>query len=138
MDKKERLRSKKLRVTDFRIAVLEVFERHKAAITHAQIEAELVNFDRITLYRTLKSFREKGIIHEIVLNNNTKKLALSLHEAHSEDIPRQDREHIHFLCSVCDELYCVSPNQFPRVQLEGFAVHQLQIQAYGVCKRCAS
>src|SRR5690554_3310720 len=59
------LRDKNLRVTPFRKEVLEIFLENEHAISIQDIEEALVEFDRITLYRTIKSFTNKGVIHEI-------------------------------------------------------------------------
>ena len=69
---KNLLLSKKLRITDFRLAILDIFNRYENSISTEQIENELGKFDRITLYRTLKIFKENGIIHEITMPGNIK------------------------------------------------------------------
>jgi Fe2+ or Zn2+ uptake regulation protein len=42
----------------------------------SEIENQFENADRITIYRTLKTFEEKGIVHSIQENNTTKISAL--------------------------------------------------------------
>src|SRR5690554_7985054 len=49
------LRDKNLRVTPFRKEVLEIFLENEHAISIQDIEEALVEFDRITLYRTIRS-----------------------------------------------------------------------------------
>ena len=63
---------KSIRVTDFRLKVLEQFEKNANAISIKKIEEGLVKFDRITLYRTLKTFIDKGLVHEVQLPNEEK------------------------------------------------------------------
>ena len=70
------LKGKRLRLTSFRKEVLQVFMDNDKAIAVSDIEDALNDFDRITLYRTIKSFIEKGLIHEIVMPGDVKKLAL--------------------------------------------------------------
>lgn len=130
---KSLLKAKKLRVTDFRLSVLEVFQAHANAISMEQIEESLVEFDRITLYRTLKSFKEKGLIHEIILPNNTRRLALCSETCEEDD---HHHEHVHFQCEECNEIYCVDIPNFPNLGLKGFSVHRLEIQAFGRCSNC--
>lgn len=127
------LKSKKLRVTDFRLAVLGVFERHKNAISVDQIEAELDSFDRITLYRTLKSFKEKGLIHEITMPGDIKKLALCADQCSDS---HHSHNHIHFHCNNCNETYCLDVDNFPQIGLNNFTVNQIEIQARGLCDNC--
>ena len=57
------LLSKKIRITDFRISILNIFNKQSTALSIEEIETELGQFDRITLYRTIKLFKEKGILH---------------------------------------------------------------------------
>lgn len=130
---KSLLKAKKLRVTDFRLAVLAIFERHKNAVSVDQIEQELKEFDRITLYRTLKSFKEKGVIHEITMPGNIKKLALCADTCSHED---HSHEHIHFHCNQCNEVFCLEIDNFPKIGIKGFSINQLEVQASGVCGNC--
>ena len=116
---KSLLKAKKLRVTDFRLNVLEVFQAHTNAISVEQIEESLGEFDRITLYRSLKSFKEKGLIHEIILPNNTRRLALCSDACEEHE---HHHEHVHFQCEKCNEIFCVDIPNFPNLGLKGFLV----------------
>ena len=55
------LKNKNLRLTPFRKEVLEVFTSSPNAISIGDIEDNLKQFDRITLYRTIKSFIENNL-----------------------------------------------------------------------------
>ncbi|UKN03678.1 transcriptional repressor [Paracrocinitomix mangrovi] len=127
------LKSKKLRVTDFRLAVLKVFMDSKAAISLSQIEKALGDFDRITLYRTLKSFKAKGLIHEISLGEE-KKLALCEEDCHEK---AHHHEHVHFQCNNCHEVYCVDVPKIPDISLKGFKVDRVEMQVFGICSSCS-
>lgn len=132
---KNLLQAKKIRVTDFRLAVLEAFEKNENAISIEVIEASLKNFDRITLYRTLKIFKEKGIIHEITMPGNIKKMALCKDECTNHD---HFHDHVHFHCNSCNETYCLEVDNFPSVDLKGFKINHLEVQASGVCQTCST
>ncbi len=129
------LRKKGLRVTPFRVSVLEVFSRFKNAIDTAQIENELDNFDRITLYRTLKTFIESGLIHEIVMPGDIKKLALCKEECYHHE-HEHNHQHLHFRCNECDEVFCLELKEFPSVKFPKFKIDRLEIQGTGVCGNC--
>ena len=135
MNKEKLLKSKKLRVTDFRLAVLSLFGKFDNAIGIGQIEEELGEFDRITLYRTIKAFKEKGLIHDITLPGDIKKMALCEDDCDSE---HHQHQHIHFLCDSCSEVFCVHIEQFPSIGIKGFKVDTIDIQASGICVQCAS
>lgn len=127
------LKSKGVRRTDFRIQVLELFQRTDAAIDLDSIERGLETFDRITLYRTLKTFMEKGLIHEINLGN-VKKFAICDHEC--GDHHEHHHEHVHFHCRVCSEIYCVEVHELPPLDLPHYLIEEMEIQLKGVCEKC--
>ncbi|MFK8037129.1 MAG: Fur family transcriptional regulator [Crocinitomicaceae bacterium] len=129
-------KEKGLRVTQFRKTVYGIFEKNQTAISVGFIENELQNFDRITLYRTLRIFKEKGVIHEITFPNKEKRLALCPQEcSHKNEIHNHD--HIHFHCNDCKEVYCVDIPNFPKLSLSKYKVDKIEIQAIGKCEKCA-
>lgn len=128
------LESKKISITDFRISVLEIFEKYSNALAMDQIESELGEFDRITLYRTIKLFKKHGIIHEITIAGNPVKFALCNQSCEEGD---HQHNHIHFRCNKCEEVYCVDIEKIPQIGLKGFQIHDVEIQASGICNKCA-
>ena len=65
------LRRKHLSITDSRKKILGLFLNHKDALAHADIERKAgEKFDRVTVYRTLQTFVEKGIVHTIPTADN--------------------------------------------------------------------
>lgn len=132
---KNLLSAKNLSVTQLRLRVLEVFGNHDSAISIEQIENELEKFDRVSLYRTLKTFREKGIIHDIMLSDGEKKMALCPDKCKEES---HEHNHIHFLCKLCKAVFCVDIETPPTLGLNGFMVDTIDIQASGFCKNCNS
>jgi len=132
---KKLLQAKKLRITPFRVAVLSVFKKHKNAIDMAQIEKGLSEFDRITLYRTIKTFIESGLIHEIVMPGDIKKMALCKEECHVHD-HEHNHQHLHFRCECCEEVFCLELKEFPKIKYPTFKINQLEIQGSGLCRAC--
>jgi Fur family ferric uptake transcriptional regulator len=131
----EILKNKQLRITPFRKEVLSIFLNNEHAISAQDIEETLGEHDRITLYRTIKSFIKNGVIHEIVMPGDIKKMALcDLVCDHDEGL--HEHNHIHFQCSKCQEVFCVEVNEFPDIRLPGFKIEELEIQAKGICKNC--
>ncbi len=129
------LRQKKLRVTPFRTEVLSIFLNNDHAISAQNIEEELGEHDRITLYRTLKSFVKNGVIHEIVMPGDVKKMALCDPVCDHDD-GLHEHNHIHFQCKKCEEVFCADVDKLPKVELPGFSVEEVEIQAKGICKNC--
>ena len=130
------LKSKKLRLTPFRKEVLEVFINEPNAIDWADIEIGLKQFDRITLYRTIKSFIENGLIHEIVMPGDIKKLALCPDECSSVNHVHTG-QHIHFRCKICENIFCLDLHEFPEINIPKFKVDSIEIQGTGICNICS-
>ena len=55
-----------LRLTQVRKEVLSVFLKKEQALSQSDIEENVGQIDRITLYRTLRSFEDNGLIHRAI------------------------------------------------------------------------
>jgi Fur family ferric uptake transcriptional regulator len=130
---KNLLKLKNLNETPFRKEVLSIFEKFPQAISIHDIEAELSSFNRVTLYRTMKAFVDKGIVHEIVLAGDETKYAICKDTCSSQE---HNHQHVHFKCTKCESVLCVEVAEFPKVNLPAYQIDQLEIQASGVCKKC--
>jgi Fur family transcriptional regulator, ferric uptake regulator len=128
------LRRKRLSATDSRKKILSLFLSTKDALSHNDIEKKAgEKFDRVTVYRTLQSFVEKGIIHAIPSTEEAVHYALckDCHEGHHED------QHLHFVCTQCHETICLENSTFPQVTLpEGYIAERVQVVVNGVCRKC--
>ena len=127
------LKSKKISETPFRKEVLAIFDRHNNAIPLSVVEKELKEFNRITLYRTIKVFLEKGIIHEITINGAVSNYAICQDECNTV---AHQHQHIHFKCTNCNIVFCVEVDKFPSINLPKYKIDQLEIQATGLCQTC--
>ena len=130
---KDVLKSKGISITPFRIAVLEVFYKYNNAISLSVLSKELKESNRITLYRTLKIYKEKGIIHEIAMGSDEVRYAICSGCA----TQNHQHQHVHFKCDSCDIVYCLEIETFPVIKAEGFMFNELEIQSTGVCKECS-
>lgn len=133
--KEKILKEKRLRITPFRKEVLQIFIENEHAISAQDIEKSLGEHDRITLYRTIKSFINKGVIHEIVMPGDVKKMALC-DPICSHDDGLHEHNHIHFQCKKCEEIYCVEVEKLPNIKLPHFEIDEIEVQARGTCKVC--
>jgi len=127
------LKNKKISKTPFRKEVLAIFNKYNNAIPLSVVEKELKAFNRITLYRTIKVFLEKGIIHEITINGEVSNYAICKEEC---DTLGHHHQHIHFKCSACGIIFCVEVDKFPTIILPKYKINQLEIQAIGLCQNC--
>jgi Fur family ferric uptake transcriptional regulator len=113
------LKKSQLSVTGSRKSILELFLHSKGALAHADIEKQTgEKFDRVTVYRTLQSFMEKGIIHTIPTADNSIRYALckdDCSQGHHHD------NHVHFICNECNKTICLETVTVPEVKLpKGF------------------
>ena len=131
----EILRRKHLSATDSRRKILSLFLSGNDALAHGDIEKKAgEKFDRVTVYRTLQAFVEKGILHTIPTPDNSIRYALckDCTEGHHHD------DHIHFLCDDCGTTYCLDTN-VPSVQLpQGFVVKRTDVVVSGRCGKCSN
>ena len=89
-----------LRQTDARAEVLDVFFADSYALAHADIETRLADkFDRVTVYRTLKTFLEKGILHKVLDDEGSTKYALCKQQCH-QTAHAHHHDHVHFKCVI--------------------------------------
>lgn len=128
------LRRKHLSVTDSRKKILSLFLNTTDALAHGDIEKKAEEkFDRVTVYRTLQTFVEKGIIHTIPTADNSIRYALckECEEGHHHD------EHVHFNCTNCGRTICLDDVVSPKIELpEGYTAQEVQVVINGVCKDC--
>ena len=124
-----------LSVTESRKKILELFLDSEGALAHADIEKNTdVAFDRVTVYRTLQTFVDKGIIHQIPTTDNSILYALckqNCQEGHHHD------NHVHFICNNCDKTFCLDDVTVPDVKLpRGFTPEHAAMVVTGVCMDC--
>ncbi len=132
---KNLLKSKNIRETAFRLKVLEILLAEKKPLTVEEIEKQLGKFDRITLYRTIKTFEDKGVIHEIVIAGQPKRIALCTSTC-SEGEHHHHLEHIHFFCESCNETYCIEEVEIPKINIPNHEINSFDFQMKGVCEVC--
>lgn len=129
------LKKNNLSVTESRKKILDLFLKSNGALAHADIEKQTGEmFDRVTVYRTLQTFTDKGIIHLIPTTDNSIKYALckdSCEEGHHHD------NHVHFICSNCHKTICLDDVTVPSVKLpKGFTPENAAMVVNGICGDC--
>lgn len=129
------LKQNKLSVTANRKKILQLFFENNGALAHGDIEKKTgEQIDRVTVYRTLQSFVEKGIIHTIPTSDNSIKYALckdECAEGHHHD------HHIHLVCNICNNTLCLDDVVTPEIKLpQGYIMLQADVVVKGICKNC--
>jgi Fur family transcriptional regulator, ferric uptake regulator len=132
----EILKENNLRVTSCRRDVLATFIGKKVALSHGDLEEALKeNFDRVTIYRTLKTFLDNDLIHKVLDDSGTTKYALC---SHDHDEPHHDHEHVHFKCEICGDTSCIQELNLPKITLpEGYIGKETSLLILGICKKCS-
>ncbi len=131
----EILKRNSLKVTQPRLKVLEIISRKESAISQPELEKLLgKDIDRVTLYRVLASFEEKGIIHKIFDLHGTATYAMCSTNCSEHD---HHDQHVHFICRVCNSVYCLEDMILPKVSIPaGFSLEAIAVNALGVCNHC--
>lgn len=124
-----------VRPTAMRILIYNFMTKRKVAMALSDIENEFAKAERTTLYRTLKTFEEKGIVHHIEDGTGISKYALCESGCNCEvDLDL----HVHFHCHSCDETVCLTDHKIPQIDLpEGYLAKNVNLAVTGVCEKCS-
>ncbi|MEY2793863.1 MAG: hypothetical protein RJA76_1855 [Bacteroidota bacterium] len=135
---KEKLEQFQLRNTPCREEVLRVLESKSFAQSQGDIETILISqFDRVTIYRTLKSFLKSGIIHKVLDDEGGVKYALCKELCHHSDGTHHQHDHVHFKCNQCGQTTCLEDVYIPKISLpSGYKKLESNLLIQGVCREC--
>ncbi len=116
--------------TAIRTKLLEILYIAEEALSSKEIESKLDDdVDRVTLYRTIKLFEEKKIIHKIVIDDQVTKYKLINSQ--------KGKEHPHFHCTECDKVLCLPDTPLPSCKLpDGFSIQAQSTIVEGTCQNC--
>jgi Fur family transcriptional regulator, ferric uptake regulator len=128
------LRQYQLRSTPTRQDILHLFLNKGYALSHSDIEKEVnSSSDRVTVYRTLKTFLDRGLIHKVLDDEGGLKYALC-NDACST--ARHRHEHVHFKCTKCGQTSCLDV-EIPTVRLpKGYKAREVNLLIQGICDDC--
>ena len=134
MNAEQKLNEKHIPPTAMRILVLNSLLKQSSAISLTDMEKKLEPADRITIYRTLKTFEGKGLVHTIDDGSGFPKYALCLDDCN----PQQHHDlHVHFNCAICKETFCLPDTKIPEVLLpDNFTSTEMNLVVKGICGKC--
>jgi Fur family transcriptional regulator, ferric uptake regulator len=129
------LKKHHLRHTKSRVKILEVFSTTNKALSQQDIENKIGSYcDRATIYRTINSFVEKGVLHKIIDEGMLTKYALC-EEACSHN--EHNHNHAHFKCGVCNETSCLHEIKIQFSELpKGYSYEESNLLIKGLCPNC--
>jgi len=127
------LEKKNIKPTAMRLLVLKVLTEQKTAISLPELEDKFANAEKSTLYRTLKTFEDKKLIHSIDDGSGAIRYAVchDTCECNPEDL------HLHFFCTSCKQTFCLTEIPIPTINLpHGFSLENVNMVIKGVCANC--
>lgn len=128
------LQNKGVRPTAMRTLVYKCLKKKEVATSLTDIENTFMKVERTTLYRTLRTFEEKGVVHQIEDGTGVQKYALCEPDCNCE--LEQDL-HLHFHCNTCNETVCLTEHKIPHIGLpEGFVAEDANLVLKGICDKC--
>lgn len=130
----QKLAAKKINPTAMRVLVLELLLKKNSAISLSEIEKSLETADRTTIYRTLKTFGQNGLIHSIEDGTGTPKYALCVEDCTTHE---HHDMHVHFYCNNCKDTFCLPDHRIPDISLPaGFLPSEMNLIVKGICEKC--
>ncbi|NPA45272.1 MAG: transcriptional repressor [Chlorobi bacterium] len=128
------LENKKVKPTAVRELVLDVFLNTYYAISLSDIENVLSWSDKVTIYRTLKTFEKSGIIHQINDGSSALKYALC---SDSCELKNHVDIHPHFHCEKCGKTICLEKQEINITNLPNdIIVKDYSLILNGLCSEC--
>lgn len=118
----------KLSKTEGRINILNIFLNSIVGLSEKDIQEKLNNkIDRATIYRTLKLFKQTGIIHPVSAEGSATKFVLK----------KEPKEHLHFKCTNCGHITCLADIQISGYDLpNGYKKLESNFLIIGICNEC--
>ena len=136
---RDAVRSRGLRATPSRLAVLELVRAGDAPMSHGDVADRLTSqpWDRATIYRNLIDLSEAGLLRRTDVGDHVWRFeARSLGDEH-------DTTHPHFVCTECGTVACLPELElsFPHAVRRAKApraVKQRQVEVHvrGLCDAC--
>ncbi len=124
------LRAAGVKVTLGRVRVLDALAIAAAPLSHADLEVQLPDADRVTLYRVLDSLVACGLALRAVDARGVFRFSASgPHRRHDG--------HVHFRCTGCGGVFCLkaAPPPLPKLP-RGFHLDHVEYDVSGTCAAC--
>jgi Fur family ferric uptake transcriptional regulator len=131
---REMLKAAKLYCTTGRVAILMVLMNAGKPLSQDQIarRSGKSHFDKVTIYRTLESLLDVGLVHRVFVDKRARHFELSHNCTESQCHP-------HFTCTNCGNTTCLKGVTLPMAKSphKGFIIRRQQVRLEGLCPDCA-
>lgn len=128
------LKKARLYCTKARVAILKVLMETVGPLSQDQISGQLESrtLNRVTVYRTLESLAEAGLVHRAFIENRAWHFELADHCT-------EHQCHPHFTCTRCGVTQCMTDITLPMAVIprKGFVITRQQVRLEGLCPACA-
>lgn len=126
------LRAAGVKVTPGRVRVLDALAAATQPMSHADLEAQLPDADRVTLYRVLDSLVACGLALKAVDARGVFRFSAS-------GTQREHDGHVHFRCTGCGGVFCLKAAPPPPPKLpRGFRLAEVEYDVRGTCANCVA
>ncbi len=133
MDIQEVFEHHSIRPTAVRILIYRSMLEFHDTFSLADLEEALDTVDKSTIFRTLETFTEHHLVHEIEDGSGARKYCVCRndHECSPDEL------HCHFYCESCHKTFCLDSIHIPPVRYpEGYELHQVEYLMKGLCPAC--
>ena len=128
----EELQNVDLHVTPARLATMQLFESHNTPLDAQHLIDHLHNtlgVDRVTVFRILNAFVEKGLVRKLEFGEGKARYELN------------KEEHHHLVCESCGTIEDISDCTIIDLEKDikekkGFLVKHHALEFFGFCKNC--
>ena len=129
---KDILRAHGLRITGCRLDVIAFFLKEKRTLLQSDLERQFEQFDRVTLYRTLNTFEDLGLVKTTNFGDGFVRFEYCSDEIH---------HHHHIICTECKTVEpihdCVIQEQKELFSQLGFTQVTHKLEFFGLCQNCS-
>lgn len=130
----DEIREVNLKVTPARISTLKLFESFNEPVDSQEAISRLkkeLDIDRVTVFRILNSFVEKGLLRRLEFGEGKARYELATEDHH------------HLICQSCGSIEDISDCNIDALENDikrkkGFEVKLHTLEFYGLCKNCLS
>jgi len=130
---RQMLKAAGLYCTEARIAILKVLMKSPRPMRQNQIAEQLAdrNLNKVTIYRTLESLVDVGLVHRAFMHQRAWHFELAHHCSETQCHP-------HFTCLSCGQTHCLTGISMPMAAspYKGFVISRQQVRLEGVCPAC--
>ena len=123
-----------------RLKIYKFLKRKKSAVSFSDLKKAFVQksetnktANRTTFYRCLKTFEEKGLMHQINDGTGVTKYAVTdenLKGKYDSDL------HMHFHCTDCGKTICLPNKISEEILPHDYEVSEVNLVLKGICKKC--